>query len=235
MIIGKNEFDISKKIDENHNDVNIAEIQDFLEKFTNEFATETINFYEHWEMLPFTYSEKQVNSVVIPAMHKVSKNVWLEQPFKSSDVQRFLDIATVYGDNIFLIELKHSWNSKSEDIAKKSDKEWKTAIEQISDLKRNTVKQFVNHQDYNIYRMALMIMPTEVTNDLNHDILKATSQEYAEDIFIKYQNDWKKAYQANYVATWKLEDHEKYTYEYNKGKQIFPFISFVARIEKIFD
>lgn len=229
------QFDISVKNDENNDAVNVKEIQNFLKEFTNAFAEETINFHEYWGMLPFTHREKQVNSVVVPAMHKITKNVWLEQPFKAGAEQRFLDIATVYGDNIYLIELKHSWNSKKEDIAKKTDSEWETAIEQIADLKRNTVKQFVNHKDFNIFRLALMIMPTYVTNDSNHNILKSTSQEYANDIFNKYQEYRSEKYRANYVSTWKVENHEQYIYQFDGGNQIFPFITFVARIEKVFE
>lgn len=209
----------------------MPEIQDFLTKFTNAFAKEAINFYEYWGILPFTDSEKQVNSVVVPAIHSVTKNVWLEQPYKWEKEQKFLDIATVDGDNIYLIELKHSWSNKDA----KSKKEWETAIEQISKLKESTVKQFANYEDYTIYKMALMVLVTEITNDLDHDVLKFSSQEFAENLFKKYQNDQKQAYQSNYVATWKLEDHQKYLHEFDKGEQIFPFISFVVRIEKIFD
>lgn len=226
-------FNINNVMDTNNADVQV--IQEFFSKFFESFAEETVKFHDHWGMLPFTHSEKQVNSVVVPAMHKITNNVWLEQPFKAANEQRFLDIATVHGNNIYLIELKHSWNSKNENIAKNTDGEWETAIDQIADLKRNTVKQFVNHKDFNIFRIALMIMPTYLTNDLNHGILEQSSQQYAENIFNKYQEYRSEKYRANYVSTWKVEDAEKYTHEYDGGKQIFPFISFVARIEKIFD
>ncbi|TKI68509.1 hypothetical protein FCU45_10885 [Sulfurimonas crateris] len=226
-------FDMNNVMDTKNKDV--QKTHKFFQDFFNAFAKETINFYEHWGMLPFTYKEKQLNSVVTPAIYKITNNVWLEQPFKARGKQRFLDIATVHGDSIYLIELKHSWNSKKEDITKNTDEEWEVAIEQIADLKRNTVKQFVNHKDFNIFRIALMVMPTYLTNDLNHGVLEESSQQYAEKIFNKYQEYRSEKYRANYVSTWKVEECIKYIHEYDRGKQIFPFISFIARIEQIFD
>lgn len=226
-------FHISSYFDKN--DRNVNNTQEFFESFLNAFAEEALNFYECWGLFPFTYSEKQVNSVVVPAIHKITRNIWLEQPFKIRKEQRFLDIATVHNSNIYLIELKHSWNSKNDSIAKKTNNEWKTAIDQIATLRRNSVKQFVNHKDFNIYKIALMVMPTYLTNDLHHSILEQSAQQYAQNIFMKYQEDQSKKYRANYVSTWKIDEYNNYTHEYARGKQIFPFISFIAKIDKIFD
>lgn len=233
MKTNKLKFDISHHFEKDSLDVQSMMI--FFKNFSNSFAKEVIGFYEIWGMLPFIHAEKQVNSVVVPAVHKVTKNVWLEQPYKARDKQRFLDIVTVHGNNIYLIELKHSWNSKTEKIAKYTDQEWETAIKQIGDLKRSHVKQFINHKDFNIYRVALMVMPTYITNQFNHNILKQTSKNYAQDIFNKYQEYRSEKYRANYVSTWKIMNYEDYAYEYDGKKQIYPFISFVAKVEKIFD
>lgn len=219
----------------NKENINVKNSQKFFEEFFTAFTEESINFYDQWGLFPFSYREKQVNSVVVPAIHKITKNVWLEQPFKIDNTQRFLDIATVHKNNIYLIELKHSWNSKNDNIAKTTDKEWETSIDQIATLKRSNVKQFVNHKDFNIYKIALMIMPTYLTNDLNHKVLQQSAQEYAEGIFNKYQEYRSEKYRANYVLTWKVENYKNYAHEYDRGKQIFPFISLVVKIEKIFD
>lgn len=215
--------------------VNDKSVQKFFDKLHKTFAKETIDFYEQWGLLPFSYSEKQVNSIIVPAIYKITKNIWLEQPFKIGDKQRFLDIATTHQGNIYLIELKHSWNSKNENISKQTDKEWETAIDQIATLKRSNVKRFVNHKDFNIFKIALMVMPTYLTNDFNHRILEHSAEEYAKNIFTKYKEYRSEKYRANYVSTWKVKNYKDYTYEYDGGEQIFPFISFIAKIEKIFD
>ena len=210
-------------------------VRGFFDELHNDFAKETINFYEQWGLLPFSYSEKQVNSIIIPAIYKITKNIWLEQPFKIGDRQRFLDIATTHEGNTYLIELKHSWNSKNENISKRTNKEWETAIDQIATLRKSNVKQFINNHGFTIYKIALMVMPTYLTNDFNHRILEQSAEEYAKNIFTKYKEYRSERYRANYVSTWKIENYEEYAYEYNGGKQIFPFISFVAKIDKIYD
>lgn len=214
--------------------INVINSQKFFEEFFTAFTEESINFYDQWGLFPFAYGEKQANSVVVPAIHKITKNVWLEQPFKIGNVQRFLDIATVYENNIYLIELKHSWNSKNDNIAKRTDREWETSIDQIATLRRSNVKQFVNHKDFKIFKIALMIMPTYITNNLNHKILKQSAHQYAQDIFKKYQEYRSEKYRANYVLTWKVENCKKYIHYYEGEEQFFPFISLIVKIDQIF-
>ena len=216
----------------------VRKMRKFFGAFSHNFAAESINFYDkYWGQFPFIHSEKQVNSVVVPAIHKTTENVWLEQPYKTnSEEQKFLDITTIDGANIYLIELKHSWNSKTDNIASYTDSEWERAIEQIAELKKSHVKKFLNVDEYNIFRVALMVMPTFVTNDLEHNICQKSSKEYAMELFNQYQQYRSKKYNANYVATWKLDNHKKYKHGYKDDKeQVYPFISFVARAERVFE
>jgi len=231
--VKKELYDISFK-DTWEDGTGVRKMRKFFETFLYNFASESINFYDkYWGQFPFIHSEKQVNSVVVPAIHKTTENVWLEQPYKTNNgEQKFLDIVTVDGTNIYLIELKHSWNSKKDNIAGYTNSEWERAIEQIAELKKSHVVQFLNTEEYNLFRIALMVMPTFVANDKKHSIFQKSSEEYANKLFDQYQQ-YKN---ANYVATWKLHNYEKYKHEYiNNKEQVYPFISFIARVEKIVD
>lgn len=211
------------------------EFKVFFKKFIDNFMKESLNFYKIWDEFPFSYREKQVISVIIPAIHECTNNVFLEQPFKKeSGEQRFLDIVTAdKNNNIYLIELKHAWNGKKDDIDNRVNYEWETAIEQISDLNHNNLSNLFYFDNTNIFRIALLVLPTYLKNATSDKIMDLTSEEYANSLFKQYQNDYDEEYQANLIATWKLENPEKFIHEYKDEKQIFPFVSFICRVEKI--
>lgn len=211
------------------------EISEFFENIVVNFQEESLRFFDIWGFFPFTYREKQVTSVLAPAIHKLTGNIWLEQPFKTQkgEIQRFLDIATLHEDNIYLIELKHSWNNKSDNVSQFAEVEWETSIKQINDLKISHVKKFVNTQDFNVYKIALMIMPTYLKNDSDNTICNMSAKEYSKLVFDDFMSYKSKEFRANYVSTWKIENPKEYEHEYEDNFQIFPFVTFVAKIEPI--
>ena len=209
----------------------VKKARSFLNEFIENFAHESLSFFEFWDEFPFTYRERQVNSVVIPSIHKITGNVWLEQPFKkNNDDQRFLDIATVKNGNIYAIELKHAWKSKTDYFAQHIDKEWATAIEQISDIKKRTLYDYKN---YDVFKIALMVLPTYHYVNSKNNIDNMTAEEYNAYLKKEYFDNWTKKYAANYIGVIKITNPDKYVHEYSDGEQIFPFISFVARIERV--
>lgn len=214
--------------------VGVRSARQFLQNTIEYFVEESFKFHKHWGEFPFIYSEKQVNSVITPAIYKCTENIWLEQPFKKTgNNQRFLDIATTKGKNIYLIELKHSWNSKIDGVAKYTDKEWEKAIEQISDINRRTIGAHFNYKEYTVFKIALMVMPTYLSSETQHSILNLSAKEYTDMLFEEYERYTAKKNKANFIGSIKIKEPMKYEHEYFNGNQIYPFISFVARIEKI--
>lgn len=210
-------------------------MKEFLESFMINFKEESLRFFDMWGFFPFTYREKQVTSAIAPAIHKLTGNVWLEQPFKTQkgEIQRFLDIATLHDDNIYLIELKHSWNSKSESVAQFAEVEWETSIKQIADLNITHVREFVNIEEFNVYKIALMVMPTYLKNDADNPICNMSAKDYSKLVFDDFMSYTNKEFRANYVSTWKIQNPKEYEHEYEDNIQIFPFVNFVVKIEPI--
>lgn len=208
-------------------------LRQFFHNLLKNFDEESFSFYNYWGMFPFTHREKQLASVLAPAIYRHTNNVWFEQPFKDyAKNQRFLDIAVADNKNIYLIELKHSWNSKTKTTNKKSSIEWETAIEQIGDINRKTIYRHFN-QDFNIFKIALMIMPTYLESEEEHDILNQTAKEYTANLHEEYESYTTQKHRANLTGVIKLKNPKKYVHEYSNGNQIYPFISFIARIEQV--
>ena len=206
----------------------------FFNAIMKNFATESIHFYEEWGEYPFIYKERQVNSALIPAIHKYTKNIFLELPFKNkSNKQRFLDIVTTKDDNIYLIELKHSFNSKLDGTTRRTDNEWETAVQQISDITKNTIKNHYNYKKYNVYKISLMIMPTYIPSNEKHNILDMSSKQYSKMLFNDYQKNYSKKYQANIVGSIKITDINNFIHKYKNSKEVYPFISFIGKVKKL--
>lgn len=209
-------------------------LRKFFSNLLENFDDEVFSFYKIWGEFPFIYGEKQLASVLAPAIHKYTDNVWFEQPFKDYQKnQRFLDIAIADKENIYLIELKHSWNSKTETTDQKTSKRWETAINQIKDINRKTIYDHFNFQEYNVFKIALMILPTYIALEDKHAILAQTAEEYANNLFDEYNNNWTQKYQTNFTGVMKLQNPTEYKHEYTNAVQIYPFVSFIARIERV--
>jgi len=207
------------------------EVEIFFKEIIENFARESFAHWEIWGRFPFIYREKQLNSVLTPAIHNYTQNIWLEEPFRNREnKKRFLDIATVKDNKIFLIELKHSWIHKKG----KTKKDWETAIKQISDIDENTIEGSFNI-DYNLIKIALMIVPTYIPIDKENgkEILKLSEEEYVDNLFQEYTNNEDKNYFPNLIGTIKINNSKEYIYKSKNGNEIYPFVSFIAKIERV--
>lgn len=210
-------------------------LRSFFENIVKNFADESLKFYKVWNEFPFVYKERQVNSALIPAIYQYTKTIGLEQPFKKrTGEQRFLDIVTHDQKNTYFIELKHTYNSITDTIATRADEEWKTAIEQIKDINKRTLAYDYNYNDYNIFKIALMIMPMYVPSSRFHLIKGLELDEYHEKVIQEFDHRaWTKETHANMFGTIKIGQPTEYEHEWSNGKRIYPFISFIARVEKL--
>jgi len=221
-----NEFEVYVKDDFNDKDVN-----EFFNEIIKEFAKESLSFYEKWGEFPFIYGEKQLNSVLTPAIYKCTNNIFLEQPFKGKELnnQRFIDILTFKGRNNYLIELKHTFQSSKAEVTQKTENRWKNVLDQVLDFEKEVVSDIFETEGYTFYKVALLIIPTHMPKNKEHDILKFSSKEY-----IEYMNGYiQKGNKPNIIGIIKFNNFEKYAYKSKYGEKIYPFVSFIARIEKI--
>jgi hypothetical protein len=93
----------------------IRNVRQFLTSTAETFCKQSVSFYETIGEFPFTYRERQLHSALFPAIAKVADAAFMEQPVsrKSKTASNFgwLDYWVNFHTSVFLIELKHSWNS----------------------------------------------------------------------------------------------------------------------------
>ncbi len=109
----------------------------FLDNVAVEFVKENRNFFNYFGSLAYAYREKQLHSTMIPAIYKVSNNIFTEIPTYKANSKNLgrIGYGVYYGNTIFLIELKHSYYGLSANKFRESSlKKWKTSIEQIKSI-----------------------------------------------------------------------------------------------------
>ncbi len=225
-----------KVTDKLKNEQGFDSIRKFFKQVIENFAKESFNFYEEWGEFPFVYRERQVNSALIPAIYKYTNTIWLEQPFKKTNKkQRFLDIVTTDKNNIYFIELKHSFTSKTKKIDERSIHEWDTAIKQISTIKMRTLGRQYN-SDSKMFKIALMIMPTYLlSSEIDAEVLHQQVNDYNKKVFDYFTDEgvWTKKGYANLIGTIKIVNPLDFKHDWGDKNEVYPFVSFVARIEKL--
>ena len=214
----------------------IRKMRKFFNSFCDEFAEFSTNYHNKLGEFPFIYAERSLTSVVMPALIKADPDntfVFMEQPFgKEEGGQRFLDFYVDHGDNLYLIEMKHGWDSERTSDATTTIKQvWRDAHKQISHITSNTIQDMCTPTAYtNIFKIALLIMPVrtkfdEMKNELSFD----SAEEYYGKVK-GYFTDQK----ANWISVWKVDENEDYIHSFrDKSKQFYPYVNFVAYQERV--
>lgn len=221
---------------------NESEARDFLEEVVKNFIKENFKINEAWNDYPFLTNEKQSFSALVPAIHKLTEVVWLEQPFKrinkrarqetgNDETQRFIDLATMYGDNnaMYLFEVKHGWHNFSTNSFEQCfcDR-WFNAIKQISHLTFQNLSVY-ERKNTVFYKIAFMIVPSYLTYDKSEKHQKdkfPSAKENAQRLFEEL--NFPKNQMPNFVMSYKLDTSR----HFDRYKQIFPFLNFIIRVEK---
>lgn len=143
--------------------LDIRNTRKFLQDLVKAFASSCVSYHDITGELPFIYRERQINSVLLPSIAKISDAVFAEQPVRRKNKQKinhgWLDYWVLYGRTTFLIELKHSWCSiTSNTVRKETFNTWSTAIKQINSITQEQAKELAINKN-NIVKIAIMVIP----------------------------------------------------------------------------
>ena len=207
------------------------------------FAREELRTFKTWKNFHFAYNERSIMSSLVPVLHSLTDGVWLEDPFIKRNVnvkncKRRIDIVTLRNKRMFFIEVKHFFDRLDKDnLYGYAYERFNKTIEQISDITLDSVEGNFTGLDTDDYKIALMIVTTFLRkkgDSYNMDALYPSSKKYADMLNNAYcdENDTT-SIKPSYVITWKLDKPEKYEINYNNGSEIYPFVSFIVKAERL--
>lgn len=215
----------------------------FLKEIMQEFAKEELRAFKTWKSFHFVYSERSIMSSLVPILHSLTDGIWLEDPFSKVDInakncKRRIDIVTSRNKRMFFIEVKHFFDRLDKnDLYRYAQERFNETIEQISDITLNSIGDNYIDLDNNDYKIALMIVTTYLRKkggSYNIEALNPTSQEYANMLNNACcDENCKISTKPSYVITWKLDKPEKYEINYKNGSEIYPFVSFIVKAERL--
>ncbi len=158
----------------------------FLDKFHDKYIKQCYKYFNATEDIPFNYSEMRMHSVMIPALDKVSDAVFVEQYINKKGRAGRVDYLVLSGNQVYLIELKHSWlsfNSGNATVA--TNKKWQNAF---TDLKAVSWEEAFSifPEVRTVAKVALMVVPLY---NRSKNLKKLANQSYTlERIFEKYRS-----------------------------------------------
>lgn len=167
----------------------IRNLRRFLKEMAVTYAKKCCSYTDVVGELPFTYRERQINSIMVPAIMAHADAALMEQPItrksKKGLSHGWLDYWIIYKSSVFLIEVKHAWKAWDIDtVRQRTQDQWQKAAEQLIQIKKDEVEGLAISRT--AVKVALMVVPfykssTDV-NKLNEFIV---SIEEAEKKFMK--------------------------------------------------
>lgn len=136
----------------------------FLQDFFNSFIKFSVKNFKVTDEYPFNYRERQAHSVLFPAIVDSSDAAFVEQPvnkrIKNKTSSGRIDYWVAYGDSVFIIEAKHSWQRiRKNQIRKDSQNKWKKAYEQIKSVRKKEALELA-WDTGSLVKLILHVMPT---------------------------------------------------------------------------
>lgn len=220
--------------------IGIRVTKDFLENMKIGFIEVAKSYINVTNEAPFAYREKQLHSIIAPAMSKFTDAFLMECPInrhfrkprnleREKDYFGWVDYWARYRGFDFLIEIKHGFESvKSFKLKQNNIEKWDYLITKQT----KGIKKDAKYLSENIN--GVIIIPIHIiTLYENRKIGKNTS----EFDLIKLTNDFQNQFnpKPNWWSRWELDEElvAKCEYESDTHIESYPAVLFFAKIEKV--
>lgn len=202
-----------------------------MTKLSTKYANDT--FFD----LPYTYSERSLDSILLPALSKLCKSkVLVEYPAKRRDTGRYeetnetsgrIDYWCIYKEYSFIIELKHSYDcfTTSKTREDKVTSRWIKMNEQLDSVKYE-VKKY-EEATKGIIRLGLHIVTSYSDKAPDKQVIAQFSDSIP-DTFKRFQRDLakpKRSQKPDLLICWKIPSRIVM-----RGVQTYPGLWAIAKI-----
>jgi hypothetical protein len=205
----------------------------FLQSITETFAQKCIKFYNLVGQLPFIYRERQIQSILLPAIDKVARAVMVELPVRRERIEGVfsgrLDYVVFYEEFVFLIELKFAWISASKQEIRKETKEaWLDARRQLKAISKSEVTDR-GYDPEKFLKIALLVVPCYKSSK-DQGKLKFMNESKAIEIHKTLVSNLNPM--PNLSCIWALDESLQKVHEYAGGrKEIYPCVAFLTEVK----
>lgn len=160
-------------------------VSDILNRFSKEFVISNFYLRKYSGLNAHSNNEKQLHSVLFPALNQSVDACIFEFPIKKSSRSKtgngYIDYLLVKNKpnrNFILLEIKHNKIWSDENKKRQLSDKWENLITQIKSLSGDTISTF--RRSGKVYKIGLMVCP------INHRYIMGESDK------INYENQYKK-------------------------------------------
>ena len=213
---------------------------EFLNETLREFAKVSTKIYDTIGDLAFTYKEKQLSSIFLPAFYNLSYGAIQEVPTRRKErgqnsTHGWIDYWIQKDENwVYLIELKHAWQFLNGKFRKDSLKKLNESINQLKNIRKPELEKLSYVRT--TYKISLITLP--VWRNIPKDIEIEEEEEYpttiyelektAKDILnqIKSKISW--------IGLWSTPDRMQYAFKtiHTAWPQTFAGVILIATLVK---
>jgi hypothetical protein len=209
----------------------------FLRETVEEFARLSAEYCDAVGEMTFTYHERQVHSVLLPTIARVSDAVMAEHPIRrarSGETARavsqsgWVDYWVLCGSTVFLVELKHVFRGATErQAAQRLNAPWETALSQIGSIPDEEALDLAT-ADKKVVKLALLVMPA-YRNSASIDRLSPMGRDMALEAHLATCSTMEP--EPQWSAVWSVHPRLQRPYQVANGTwEIYPWVSFVAAV-----
>lgn len=219
----------------------IRVIKKFLRNLTIEIAKNTAKQIKTTEYPPsFAYREKQLHTVIAPAMDKVADNFLMESPVNrnwslssedKTDAHGWVDYWCEHNDYCYYIEIKHGFKAyKSQKIRTNVKEDWDIAYKQLESLSGEISIEKLYAKG--VFRVLIHVLPIYL-----HSSNKLINSEIALEELVEMQTysmeEISDINQSNWSALWKLQDSLCKEYSFVNGYEKYPAVMMLVNVSEI--
>ncbi len=205
----------------------------FLSGVVERVAIRTTEYFDETGDYVFRYKERQIHSVLCPAIADVTPSYLIEHPLERKPVgeekyRGHVDYWAMYRRLSYLIELKHAFQAYSEDTPRKSIcKKFSRAIRQLKDVRTDEC-EYLCGDNKKLLKIAL-----ETVTFYKGSKVKEKLTDIKDSEIIDCYNSLKKSRSLNNMniyALWLADKRMTQPFEYSNCFEIYPAVAFFAKI-----
>lgn len=217
----------------------------FLRDTVEQFARLSRQYWDVVGEPPFIYSERQLHSVLFPAVVRASDAAFVEHPIRrtqrrtskdgclvqSAASHGWIDYWVLCGSAVFLVELKHAFRGVSTDGATlRLNGPWQAAIDQIGSITDDDAVDLATDAN-RVAKIALMVIPA-YARSLSSDNLETAERDEALEAHVRMCSSMEPA--PDWSAVWLLHERLQTACEMWDGSwELYPWVSFAAAIRPV--
>lgn len=216
-------------------------VTNLLRQVVQNFASRSVSFCDETNRFPFVYSEKLLNSVLLPSIADAANAVATEYPIKRTTRGRgstfgFLDYWVFHHKTLLMVEMKHVWlNPRANKLRKRAQEEWQKAIRQTDHIPMSDIWADLNYTGLNASK--IFRVPILVAAFYSSTTKKRRIKYEREDLINRHENIQEYlSPNPNWAALWllKTELQGPYDWSHEKGGKFdsYPAVGFYSYVHR---